>query len=464
MKLFSLRSFAILAFALITTGLTAQDFVGTWKGKLDITATQSLELLFHVKKDGDKYTTTMDSPRQGGYGISAEETLVNKDSIRIKLSTIMATYEGKKVAEDEIEGTFRQMGMAFPLRLKFTTEGNGLKRPQEPKAPFPYRTEEVSVFNAKDSIRLAGTLTLPAEGKNFTAVVLITGSGPQNRDEELMGHKPFLVLADYLTRQGFAVLRCDDRGVGKSEGNFDTATNAHFADDALACVDFLKKHPDINSKKIGVMGHSSGGSIVFRIAAERKDIPFIVSLAGATESFGDILIKQNKYSMSKSGFSQTVKDKTLELLGKSLEIAKDKSKTPEVVQKEVNEALTAFAPELSEEPAMFEGMKQVFNRYSNPWILEYLRHDTKQDIARTQCPVLAINGEKDTQVEAVANLDIIRNTLPAKTLKHSVVKSYPGLNHLFQTCTTGDFSEYAMIEETISPQVLEEIVAWLKQR
>jgi pimeloyl-ACP methyl ester carboxylesterase len=258
----------------------AKGVEGIWQGKLKVGAIE-LRLVFHVSKKDDGYTAKMDSPDQGATGLACDEVAFKDGMLRIELNKIGGKYEGKISADGkEIDGEWKQSGQTFPLKLQRTKKAPTTNRPQEPKPPFPYREEEVSYENKKAGAKFAGTLTLPKEGGPFPAVVLITGSGPQDRNESLMGHKPFLVLADYLTRHGIAVVRVDDRGVGGSTGDTMSSTTADFAEDAIAGVQFLKGRKDIDPTKIGLIGHSEGGIIAPLAASRCADVAFIVLLAG----------------------------------------------------------------------------------------------------------------------------------------------------------------------------------------
>ena len=274
------KQFALLLMGiLVPVCIYSQDISGAWNGKLSL-PTSSLTICFNLQKTEQGYTSTCDSPDQGVKGIPTESTLFKDSVLTIQIPKIHASYKGKLGADNKIYGNFTQ---GIPLKLDLEKgESAKMNRPQEPQPPFPYKVEDITVENPQADIILAGTLTLPEQGSKFPAVVLVTGSGPQNRDEEIMGHKPFLVIADYLTRNGIAVLRCDDRGIGKSKGVYASATNEDFASDAEAAFQYLKSRKEINSKQIGIIGHSAGGTIAFMLAARNKEVAFIVSLAGAT--------------------------------------------------------------------------------------------------------------------------------------------------------------------------------------
>ena len=285
------RVFVSVFFVLVAMIMNAQDIAGHWGGTLNIQGVK-LRLVFHVSRSGDSWTTTMDSPDQGAKGIPTGKTEYADSVLTITAPALGMKFSGKWQGTDRIQGTFVQGGLTLPLELTRVDGEVALSRPQEPKPPYPYRVEEVTFENTKAGVTLAGTLTLPEKGEHYPVVVLISGSGPQDRDSEIVGHKPFLVLADYLTRQGVGVLRFDDRGVGKSSGDFGMATTLDFADDVEAAVNFLKN--DRKVRNIGLIGHSEGGMIAPLVASRSKDVAFIVLLAGPGLRGDRILLEQQK--------------------------------------------------------------------------------------------------------------------------------------------------------------------------
>jgi pimeloyl-ACP methyl ester carboxylesterase len=397
----------------------------------------------------------MDSPDQGAKGITV--TSVNYENAVLKLFIAMANaeYEGALGADGNITGTFRQMGMSFPLNLSRPN------RPQQPVKPYPYYEEEVSFENSEDSITLAGTLTLPQKDGVFSAVVLISGSGAQNRDEELLGHKPFLVLTDYLTRNGIAVLRYDDRGTGASQGTYYTATLENFASDAAAAVSYLRSREEVNIAKTGLIGHSEGADIAFMLAGKDTAIAYIVSMAGAAIK-GDSLMKLQRYLISKA---MNVSDKNIadneELIRKintlvQLHTADSVFNHPEQFVDEI------IPPTMRKDTLARNLYCKGLIQGASPEIQSLLRYDPAEDLQKIKCPVLAINGEKDLQVPAAVNLEALKAALTKGGNKQVTTKMFAGLNHLFQECNTGLPAEYALIEQTFSPVALEEILNWIK--
>jgi len=284
----------ISLFIIITGTISAQDIIGDWNGVLKVQGMQ-MRLVFHVTKTDAGYAATMDSPDQGAKGIPMSKTSFENSIFKTEMAAAQIEYTGKMDSTYQIVGTFKQAGMVIPMNMsRKATEKMVQKRPQEPVKPYPYYSEEVTFPNSKDSITLAGTLTLPKKNGKFPVVVLITGSGPQNRDEELMGHKPFLIVSDFLTRNGIGVLRYDDRGTNASTGDFTKATTNDFATDVEAAVNYLKTRQDIDKKKIGLIGHSEGGIIAPIVAANSKDVAFIILMAGTAVSGGEILLLQQQ--------------------------------------------------------------------------------------------------------------------------------------------------------------------------
>ena len=387
---------------------------GSWSGKLNVGA-MSLTIVLHLDQADGYVLVTMDSPDQGAKGIGAHKEYLSDDSLAIKVEQIGMTYRAK-LKNEKLEGTFSQNGMSLPLVL---TRGDVAesKRPQMPAQPYPYETEEVTFRNETDGATLAGTLTWPvnydkSSKKKPVVVLFVSGSGMQNRDEELFNHKPFLVIADYLARQGIASLRYDDRATGASQGGeVKNATSEDFMRDAEAGLEYLRSRKAF--AKAGVIGHSEGGLIAFLLGGKKKT-DFIVSLAGPGVKGDTLLAVQVNRIMSLSGMPATM-----------------------TVEK------------YRQQPSVKE----------NPWLKWFIDYDQTENIRKTRCPVFALNGDRDCQVVASQNLAAIRQLLPKS--KKNLVKEYPELNHLFQHSTTGLPAEYGQIEETISPEVLQDIAQWL---
>lgn len=350
---------------------------------------------------------------------------------------------------------FKQGGVAVPLNLKRGEIAAPL-RPQEPKPPFSYYSEDLKFFNPKAKINLAGTLTLPKKDGKFPVVVMITGSGPQNRNSEMLGHKSFLVIADYLAKNGIGVLRFDDRGVGASEGNFATATSADFATDVEAAVGFLKTRKEINAKKIGLVGHSEGGMIAPMVAAKSKDIAFIVLLAGPGIGGSEILLSQLETLNRAAGLSEA----DVQLGNKFNKGAFDIVKN-ETIASEFEKKLTSYYQEFKISKNI---LTSPLSQLSSPWFQFFMRHDPKPVLMAVKCPVLALNGGKDYQVPPKENLQAISQSLKIGGNNKVTTKEFPTLNHLFQESETGLPTEYGKIEQTFSPIALKEISDWINKK
>lgn len=384
----------------------AQNISGTWNGELNA-GIQKIPVVLNLTADGK---CTLDSPQQGAKGIPAGITFISADSLSISLKALNASYAAK-LQDGELKGIFTQNGFKLPLSMK-PGGVEPAKRPQTPKPPYPYTTEEVTFANPEAGATLAGTLVVPKDAK--TVLLMVTGSGQQNRDEEVFEHKPFAVIADYLARQGIATLRYDDRATGASVGGeVKNATTLDFMGDAAAGLDFLRNRKEFN--KVGVLGHSEGGTIALMLGA-RKKADFIISLAGPGVKGDTLLATQANRIMALHGVPETM---TVE-----------KYRQQESVQ-------------------------------AVPWIKWFMDYDPTDDIRQTHCPVMAINGDRDCQVISSQNLTAIQELLPPS--KKNFIKEYPGLNHLFQHCQTGLPTEYGVIEETISPEVLHNIATWIHE-
>lgn len=432
----------------ICGGYELLGLFGDYKGKLNVGMT-SLNLVFHIYGDG---RVTMDSPDQGAYDIPTTVCHLSADSIHVKMDALRAEYAGK-LKDGKLIGKFTQAGYSFDLNM---TPGTVTKnRPQTPQPPFSYRTEEVTFKNG--DVTLGGTLTYPEKYKKGCPVVLlISGSGLQNRDEEIFGHKPFLVLADYLAKNGIASLRYDDRGVGKSTGDTESLTTLAEMQDAEAGIEYLRGTKAFG--KVGVIGHSEGGTIAYMLAA-RKKIDFLVAMAGPAMAGDSLLLMQNHDLLLASGLDEATTQNYCMALRKIFDYKKSalKDKKAETTQDEVFDGLVKDIPLL---PPMKDNLKEVF-KMENAWINSLLADDPTDAVRHTTCPVMAIGGSKDLQVRASENLKYTRQYLPVSS--RNFFKEYEGLNHLFQPCKRGIVLEYGQIETTISEEVLKDIAEWIKK-
>ena len=429
-----MKKYIISAALLFSIALFSHAQTGTWSGKLDVQGTK-ISLVFHL----DEENPTMDSPDQGAKGIPIEVTRTATGSITIKVPSIGATYEGLWLIK-QIAGTFKQMGASLPLTL--TPGEEKLNRPQTPQGLFPYAQEEVSFANG-DAV-LKGTLVLPEGCSRKTPVlIMITGSGLQNRDEEIYEHKPFAVIADALARAGIATLRYDDRGFGESTGDLVNCTTEDMKNDAIAGIGLLRERFD----RVGIIGHSEGGTIALMLAAEKK-ADFIVSLAGMVVSGKETLLWQNRVSLAAAG----IPAETIDSYCKALETVFDASTAgmplPSTSQFDLPAALS-------------QNLSAVMRQLSMPYLKHFVTLDVRPLLGVISCPVLALNGTKDMQVEAESNLRALRSGLPDNPCNK--FETVEGVNHMFQHCQTGMTTEYRDIEETFAPEVLEKLVEWLSK-
>lgn len=438
------------------------DIDGTWMGTLD-TGTIKLHVVFHILNSANGLTATMDSPDQGMKSLQTSAVKRDGASLRIEADKLDGVYVGTIAADkSSIDGKWTQKGNTFPLVLKPVKDEAVLepKRPQNPVKPYPYRDEDVTYENKIQNVRLAATFTVPQGKGPFSAVVLITGSGPQDRDETLLGHKPFLILSDYLTRHGIAVLRADDRGTAKSTGDFKTATTADFATDTEAGIAYLKTRPEVDPRKIGLIGHSEGAVIAPMIAARNPDVAFIVMMAGSGVSGDQVLVAQREAIAVAGGTKPeeaakyAAKEKEMLALIEAEKVPTEKDDA--ALEKELREKMAGDVPESQ--------IGLQIKLLTSPWFRYFLTYDPASALRKVTCPVLVLNGEKDKQVLPEQNLPPIRQALTQAGNKHFEVDELPGLNHLFQTANTGSPTEYAGIEETMSPVALEKINTWIAKQ
>lgn len=445
---------------------------GSWLGTLEVPGGKLRVVANVTRKPDGTLTALMDSPDQGAKGIPISKIALRGDVFTLEVAAVGASFEGKLSADGkEIVGTFKQGGGELPLTLRHVDKAPEvapapkLNRPQEPKPPYPYKEREVAYDNTAGGVKLAGTLTIPQGKGPFPAVLLITGSGAQNRNEELMGHKPFLLIADYLTRRGIAVLRVDDRGIGGSTGSVDQSTTNDFVGDVLTGVAFLKKQPEIDPKKIGLIGHSEGGLIAPIAASRSTDVAFIVMMAGTGLTGEEILYLQGALIAKAAGAPEAALADQLKGQKALFSIIKQE-KDNAVAEKKITayreEELSKLPEEERKKAATMDAQfKAGIRATMSPWFRYFLTLDPRPSLRKVTCPVLAINGANDLQVPPKENLPEIEAALKAAGNKDYTVKLLPGLNHLFQTSATGAPSDYAKIEETISPSALQIMGDWI---
>lgn len=452
----------------ISSFAQVKDLNGSWSGKLKLPNGIQLTIVFNINYSDEECSATLDSPDQGVKGIPCGEVKVISDSISIDVPAIVGNYSGKINSEAKtISGLWNQAGSSFELNLEYSKEFIGPKRPQEPKPPFPYNSEDVKFFNEKDSITLAGTFTYPKEDGKFPAVVLITGSGAQNRDEEIFNHKPFLVISDFLTKNGYAVLRFDDRGVGESESNHSIATTFDFAEDVRAAIKYLKARNEVDKNKIGLIGHSEGAMIASIVASESDDVAFIILMAGPGLPGDSILYLQTELIYRAEGQSEEQIHEILDELREVYSILKsdiDESEMKEILKSKYQQRFDKMSDEEKQRFGDLNTYMEMEIRIAtSPWFRAFLKFDPRPILEKVKCPVLAVIGEKDLQVPPKENLPAIEDALKRGGNKNFKVTELPNLNHLFQTSQFGTISEYGIIEETMSPQALETMLNWLNE-
>lgn len=444
----------IILFLLLFAALQSQAQIeGYWKGEMNV-GVQKLETAFDIKAVENGYAATFDVPAQGAYNIPVDETTFQDGHLQLTMSALGARYSGTQ-KDDVIEGEFTQNGMTFTLNLARSEMKEQKKtRPQDPQPPFHYQIEEVTFVNEKEGNTLAGTLTIPEGEGPFPAMVLVSGSGQQNRDEELMNHRPFWVIADYCARHGIAVLRYDDRGVGGSDGEVKNATSMDFSYDAEAAFDYLRNRKEINAAKVGILGHSEGGVINFMVSSRRPEVAFLVSLAGPSVNGIEVLKEQQAAILRASGMTEEM----VQFNGNAnaqmfdiIETSNDREEADSLLRQLLKG--WGYNEELTE---------QTVGQMASPWMYYFLRYDPTDAIVKTICPALLLNGSKDLQVIASQNLPGYEKIIAEHGKTNLTLRELPDLNHLFQHCETGSPNEYFEIEETISPEVLEMIVGFVK--
>jgi hypothetical protein len=440
----------LLAFFVVQTANAQIE--GYWKGKLSL-GPQQLEMAFDIKATGNGYSATLDVPAQGAFDMPVDETVFQDNRLQMTMSAMGASYSGA-LKEGIIEGEFSQRGMTIPLNLEKGEKEAQKARPQDPQPPFDYRVEDVKFTNEKDGIELAGTLTLPKQSGKYPAVVLVSGSGQQNRDEELMNHRPFWVIADYLTNQGIAVLRYDDRGMGESGGTFDGATSLDFSNDAEAAFDYLRNRKEIDATRIGILGHSEGGIINFMVAARRPEVAFLVSLAGPAVNGIEVLKEQQKAILRASGMTEEAVQFSSNANAQMFDIIEASSN-----REEADALLRQLVKGWGYNEELTE---QTVGELISPWMYYFLKYDPTEAIVKVKCPALLLNGSKDLQVLASQNFPAYEKIIAEHGKTNLTLREMPDLNHLFQHCETGSPNEYVTIDETISPEVLEMIVEFVK--
>lgn len=454
------KTTTLLFISLIISNIFAQkDFADRyWFGILE---EAQLPLNLHFETRNDSVYPVLYSPLQSNDKIRPSYYRVTPDSLFINVKKL--NFEGKWVynhSDSTFRGQIKQYGNKLNINLKPADGILKINRPQTPVRPLPYTEEEVLIENSIDDVTLSGTLTYPGEGKKFAAAILISGSGAQNRDEEIFKHKPFMVIADYLTRHGMAVLRCDDRGFGKSTGDINSTT-LDFANDIEAMVKFLQSHPKIDKKKIGLIGHSEGGLIAPIVASRNSSVAFIVLLAGPGINGKETLLLQNQKICEINGMADSLISKRIMILEKVLDInPNDGNKN---ILSKIDSIVKQHTSSREERKAIGYSPKEVMTTSTllqNKWMQTFITLDPCPYLSKVKCPTLALNGDKDCQVLPYENFEAIKKCTDDK----AETMLLPNLNHLFQNCTTGGADEYMTIEETFSEEVLKVIYQWIMKK
>ena len=456
----------LLAFSISIASAFSQDISGDWNGKTK-KGNKEITFVFQIKKENNSYSSTMSVPTFRINGIRPKATTFKNDTLTIDGSNIGMKYEGVYNKElQQFEGTYMEGAVVLSLNLKRgAVKIADSRRPQEPIKPYPYYEEEVVFENVEAKISLAGTLTLPSKKGKFPVVILISGSGPQDRDESYMGHKTFLVLSDHLTRQGIGVLRFDDRGFGKSTGDFGTATTEDFSKDVLSAVKYLKTRNDIDVKHIGLIGHSEGGIIAPLVANQSKDVSFIVLLASTGVSGTELSVRQSKTLRGFPVDDEVAYEKNTR---KAIAIVTSNKSTEEIktaLRAHYNAFLRPILTSLgAPEKNINAFIDNQVKTSIKPWSRYFLQYNPADEFEKLQIPVLSLNGSKDTQVDAKINQTGIKNALVKGKNKEYKILELENLNHFFQECETGKMNEYRKIDQTFSPVALKEISDWVLER
>ncbi|ANQ51327.1 alpha/beta fold hydrolase [Flammeovirga sp. MY04] len=432
----------------------AQNLAGPWKGTLNL-PNGKLDIIFKISTKNNELKGIMDIPAQGVKGLPIHEIKYHHPIIQINLPNLGIEYVGSVMDDDNIEGHFKQGGQKFSMNLvKNLSEETPLAKPQEPKPPFKYVVKDIEFYNQEDGIMLSGTFTRPTDLKRYPTVILIAGSGPSDRDQTILGHKPFLLLADVLTKKGFAVLRFDERGVGQSQGDFSKATTYDFKKDVEAAISFLKKRTEVDPSKIGLIGHSEGGIIAQMIASESSDIAYTVLMASPTILGRDLLLHQKRQIEILSGVPDKAVAANQEIFENAYNIIINN-------EQPLDTRLREYFKHQYQNNISNQQLNSIVQGMTNKWFIEFVKLDPKKYLEKIKTPLYALNGSNDVQVIADENLQVVNDVLTNNENPNFKTEKLEGLNHLFQESTSGLPAEYGLLDQTLSPVFLEKVSSWL---
>lgn len=448
------------------------NFAGSWHGTLN--GAKDLKVAFNITgEDNNNLKATLDVPMQGAKDMPCDGVSVSTDTITVNMKSINGEYVGKLIEVNKIGGMWTQNGLSIPLVLRRMEGKIQLNRPQTPQPPFAYNSADILFYNATKSMEYGATITTPKDDERHPAIIMISGSGPQNRDEEIFQHKPFAVAADYFTKHGYVVLRVDDRGVGRTGGSRVNATSADFAKDVLDAIAYLKTRKEVDKKKIGLYGHSEGGLIAQLVAVDNKDVDFIISMAGPGINIAQAMTEQNIAVLKSMGVSDAGANSYGELYASiindiltsykedevSAKMIKSIDKWMATADKEIVVQTTGITDSASKAKFVESFVSQTWNK----WMTYFLHYDPQPVLEKLNCKVLALNGDRDMQVISRSNLEGYEKALAKSKSKVYTTREIPGVNHLFQECTTCTVQEHAELEQTIKPEVLEIVTRWLDE-
>ncbi|MBO4614675.1 MAG: alpha/beta hydrolase [Bacteroidales bacterium] len=444
---------------LVSSSLFSQNIIDTWHGDLNVGNGMTLAVVLNINGLSAD-SITMDSPEQAAFGIKIDNADFSSDSFSLEISSLGAKLEGKpNTTYDTLNCTLTQHKQALPLTM---IRGAYVPKPkkQDPK-DFPYIVEEVEIFNPETNVKLSGTLTAPYDYKCDKIAILVSGSGLQNRNEEILGHKPFLVLSDYLTRNGIAVIRYDDRGFAKSTGDASNATTYDLSLDAESVVKFIRNDSRLKDMKIGIIGHSEGGIIAPMVAARNSDVDFIVMLAGPAIEMSTLLARQNYDVMKSSGQSEEIAKQYSKHALEAYKIVKNKKLSIDEKKKQVAEIIKKMNLVVSEDTSDENAIQESVDVLFSPWMYYSLNSNPQDDLCKIKIPLLALNGDKDVQVYSKDNLAGVEKAMKKAKNPNYKILELKGLNHLFQKCIFGSPNFYGKNEETFNEDAMKEIAEWI---